>query len=75
MKLRAQFVIDVAVADFVEAAAHQKRLAVFLQKLKQQYGDATLTIRERRQPKLVRQSAANNTLAAAESMTAPSSSP
>jgi hypothetical protein len=72
MKLRAQFVIDITVADFVEAAAHQKHLAVFLQKLKQQYGNATLTMRERRQPKLasrpklVRQAAANTVLAVAE---------
>lgn len=54
MKLRAQFVVDVTAADFVQAADHQKRLGEFLEGLKQQYTDATLTIRERRKPKLVR---------------------
>jgi hypothetical protein len=54
MKLRAQFVVDVTAADFVQAADHQKRLGDILEGLKQQYADATLTIRERRKPKVVR---------------------
>jgi hypothetical protein len=52
MKLRAQFVVDVTAADFVQAADHQKRLAAFLDEIKQHYAEATLTIRERRKPKL-----------------------
>lgn len=51
MKLRAQFVVDVTAADFVQAADHQKRLGAFLDEIKQHYSDATLTIRERRKPK------------------------
>lgn len=54
MKLRAQFVVDVTATDYVQAADHQKRLGAFLDDIKQQYSDATLTIRERRKPKLVR---------------------
>lgn len=55
MKLRAQFVVDVTADDFVEAAEHQRRLAEFLQSLKTQYACATLTIKERRQPKIALQ--------------------
>ncbi len=66
MKLRAQFVVDVAADDFVQAADHQKRLAAFLETLKEQYASATLTIRERRKPKLARRSEPLARLAAAE---------
>lgn len=52
MKLRAQFTVDVSATDFLQAADHQKRLGDFLEGLKREYADATLTIRERRQPKL-----------------------
>jgi len=54
MKLRAQFVVDVTAADYLQAADHQKRLGEFLAGLKLHYSDATLIIRERRKPKLVR---------------------
>lgn len=60
MKLRAQFEVNVTAADFVQAADHQKRLAAFLEGLKQQYSDATLTIKERRQPKLSRRATATD---------------
>ena len=66
MKLRAQFEVTVTAADFVQAADHQKRLAEFLSGLQQEYADATLTIRERRQPKLVRAPRAESDLSAAE---------
>jgi hypothetical protein len=66
MKLRAQFVIDVTATDFVQAADHQKRLGAFLEEIKQQYSDATLTIRERRKPKLIRRQREESDLAPAE---------
>jgi len=66
MKLRAQFVVDVSADDFVQAADHQKRLAVFLESLKEEYATATLTIRERRKPKLARRAEHLARLAAAE---------
>lgn len=66
VKLRAQFIVDVSADDFVQAADHQKRLAVFLESLKQEYGSATLTIRERRKPKLAHRSDHLDRLAAAE---------
>jgi len=66
MKLRAQFEVNVTAADFVQAADHQKRLAAFLAGLQQEYSDATLTIRERRQPKLVRPPRNDSDLSAAE---------
>lgn len=66
MKLRAQFVVDVSADDFVQAADHQKRLAAFLETLKAEYATATLTIRERRKPKLVRRAEHLANLAAAE---------
>jgi hypothetical protein len=65
MKLRAQFEVNVTAADFVQAADHQMRLSAFLEGLKQQYSDATLTIKERRQPKLSRRAAAKGDLAVA----------
>lgn len=51
MRLRAQIVIDLAADDFVQAADHQNRLAQFLGDLKQNYPNAELTIRERRERK------------------------
>jgi hypothetical protein len=66
MKLRAQFVVDVTATDYVQAADHQKRLGAFLDDIKQQYSDATLIIRERRKPKLVRRPREENDLAIPE---------
>lgn len=47
--LRAEFVIDFDAADFVEAGVHQRSLAEVFAGLQQQYPDAKLSIRERRQ--------------------------
>ncbi|GAA0568294.1 hypothetical protein [Rhizomicrobium electricum] len=66
MKLRAQFVVDVTATDYVQAADHQKRLGAFLEEIKRQYTDATLTIRERRKPKLVRRPREEDSLAISE---------
>jgi hypothetical protein len=66
MKLRAQFVVDVTATDYVQAADHQKRLGAFLEDIKRQYTDATLTIRERRKPKLVRRPREEGDLAISE---------
>jgi hypothetical protein len=65
MKLRAQFVIDVTAADYLQAADHQKRLGEFLEGLKLHYSDATLIIRERRKPKPVRPPRVESDLTAA----------
>lgn len=51
MRLRAQISVDIAAADFIEAADHQTRLAEFLDTLRQQYPNAVLSIRERRERK------------------------
>lgn len=48
MKLRAVITIDIEAADFVEAAAHQRRIETLLQPLTEPYPDAALTFRERR---------------------------
>lgn len=65
MKLRAQFVVDVTAADYLQAADHQRRLGEFLADLKSQYAEATLVIRERRKPKIVRPPRPEGDLAAA----------
>jgi hypothetical protein len=48
LHLRAQIVIELDAADFVEAAAHQNRLETVLKQLHDAYPHAQLSIRERR---------------------------
>ena len=49
MKLRAEILIEMDVANYVEAAEHQKALQGYLDDLRGNYPEATLDIRERRQ--------------------------
>jgi hypothetical protein len=49
IQLRAEFLVDFDAADFVDAGSHQRRLAEVFAGLQQQYPDAKLSIRERRQ--------------------------
>jgi hypothetical protein len=48
LRLRAEIVIEVDAADFVEAAQHQSRLETFVEQLHDLYPRARLVIRERR---------------------------
>jgi hypothetical protein len=48
LRLRAEIVIEVDAADYVEAAAHQNRLEQLMRKLHDAYPHARLSIRERR---------------------------
>jgi hypothetical protein len=52
LRLRAQLVVDVEAANFLEAAEHQARLERLVAELAQAYPQASLTIRERREPRL-----------------------
>ncbi len=49
MRLRAQIIIDINADDYIKAADHQKRLCQFLEKIREQYPRATLSMRERRE--------------------------
>ncbi|MCR5880295.1 hypothetical protein [Phenylobacterium sp. J367] len=51
MKLSGQISVELNVADYVEAADHQQRLERILERIRDIYPDATLAMRERRQPK------------------------
>lgn len=51
MKLSGQISVELNVADYVEAADHQQRLEQILKQVRDIYPDATLAMRERRQPK------------------------
>ncbi|MBU1538164.1 MAG: hypothetical protein KKC29_02380 [Alphaproteobacteria bacterium] len=48
MKLRAQITIDILANDFVDAAEHQRRIEVLMQAVQQEYHQAELMFRERR---------------------------
>lgn len=49
MKLRARITVDTGAASYIDAATHQERLETFLQRVKKDYPNAQLTIRERRE--------------------------
>lgn len=49
MRLRAHITIDIDAADFVSAAEHQRRVEQLLAIVKQQYANANLELRERRE--------------------------
>ena len=49
MRLRAQIVVDIDAADYVEAAAHQGALERHLKQIQQIYPNASLSMRERRE--------------------------
>lgn len=49
MRLRAHITIDIDAADFVSAAAHQRRVESILTIVKQDYAQANLELRERRE--------------------------
>lgn len=48
MKLRADFVIEIEVADFVAAADHQLRLERLLDTVRAEYNDVRFSLNERR---------------------------
>lgn len=48
MKLRADFVIEIEVPDFVTAAEHQRRLETFLADMREQYEEVRFCFTERR---------------------------
>jgi hypothetical protein len=48
LHLRAEIVVELEAADFVEAAAHQNRLETLMAQLRDVYPHAKLQIRERR---------------------------
>jgi hypothetical protein len=49
MRLRAHITIDIDAADFVSAADHQRRVESILDIVKQDYAQAHLELRERRE--------------------------
>lgn len=51
MMLSGQISIELTVDDFVAAADHQKRIEGLLALIRDIYPNATLTLRERRQPR------------------------
>jgi hypothetical protein len=51
MKLSGQISIELTVDDYVAAAAHQQRIEGLLAVIRDIYPGATLTLRERRQPR------------------------
>lgn len=51
MKLSGQISIELTADDYVAAADHQKRIEGLLAMIRDIYPEATLTLRERRQPK------------------------
>ena len=48
MKLRAQFTIDIDARDYSEAAEHQSKVERLFAALQDEYSQASLTFRERR---------------------------
>jgi hypothetical protein len=48
MKLRAEIVVDIEAANYLEAAEHQRKLESLLKDVKTRYATAQLQIRERR---------------------------
>lgn len=48
MKLRAQITIDILADDFVDAAEHQRRVEILMKAVQQEYHQAALMFRERR---------------------------
>ena len=53
MKLCGQISVELNVGDYVEAADHQKRLEDILRQVRAAYPDATLSMRERRERKVM----------------------
>ena len=53
MKLCGQISVELNVGDYVEAADHQKRLEDILRQVRAAYPDATLSMRERRERKVL----------------------
>jgi hypothetical protein len=51
MKLWGQISIELEVADYVEAADHQRRLEALLARIREEYPEARLAMRERRERK------------------------
>ena len=49
MRLRAQIIVDIDAADYLEAAAHQSALQRYLQDIQGRYPSASMTMRERRE--------------------------
>jgi hypothetical protein len=49
MKLRAQIVIDIDAANYLEAAEHERKLELLLKEVRTCYATAQLQIRERRE--------------------------
>lgn len=49
MRLRAQILIDIDANDFADAATHQHRLESIYAAIRDQYGQAQLEFRQRRQ--------------------------
>jgi len=53
MKLCGQISVELNVGDYVEAADHQKRLEDILRQVRAAYPEATLSMRERRERKVL----------------------
>lgn len=51
MKLWGQISIELEVGDYIEAADHQRRLERLLARIQEEYPEARLAMRERRQRK------------------------
>ena len=49
MRLRAQIIVDIDAADYVEAAAHQSALQRHLEQIQETYPNASMSMRERRE--------------------------
>jgi hypothetical protein len=49
MRLRAQIVIDIEARDFSDAASHEEKVAQIYDLVREQYGQAHLEFRQRRQ--------------------------
>lgn len=49
MRLRAQITIDIDVDDFIEAADHQRRVALIAANVRREYAQADLVFRQRRE--------------------------
>jgi hypothetical protein len=52
LKLRIDMWVEIEAADFIEAAAHQGALQRHMEALQTDYPQASMTIRERRGPRL-----------------------
>ncbi|HXA37674.1 MAG TPA: hypothetical protein VNW53_01625 [Phenylobacterium sp.] len=52
LKLRIDISVEIEAADFIEAAAHQGAFQLHLDALQIDYPQASMTIRERRGPRL-----------------------